>query len=123
MHQDIHVYTYIVKWNIKRSLIFGRCKILLQVDEEDKQDRDIDGNRNVECVRSSKPRGIVDAINIVWHREGAFGFYKGLEAQILKTVLSAALMLMIKEKTSKITWLLLMAFRRWLTPTPKRLIR
>jgi hypothetical protein len=101
----------------------GRCKILLQVDEEINNDRDPDRNSNAVGLRRRKPRGIMDAINIIWHREGAFGFYKGLQAQILKTVLSAALMLMIKEKTSKITWLLLMNFRRWLALTQKRLTR
>ena len=101
----------------------SRCKILLQVDEESKEDRDLDGNLNVVGLRSWKPRGIMDAVNIIWHREGVFGFYKGLQAQILKTVLSAALMLMIKEKTSKLTWLLLITFRRWLTLTQKRFIR
>lgn len=43
---------------------------------------------------------IVQAIRIIWGTEGAFGFYKGMHAQILKTVLAAALMLMIKEKVA-----------------------
>jgi hypothetical protein len=46
-----------------------------------------------------KPRkiltGVIDAI---WKQEGLFGFFKGLQAQILKTVLSSDLLLMIKEK-------------------------
>lgn len=37
---------------------------------------------------------------MIWSSEGLPGFYKGLDAQILKTVLSAALMLMIKEKVT-----------------------
>lgn len=37
---------------------------------------------------------------MIWRSEGLPGFYKGLDAQILKTVLSAALMLMIKEKVT-----------------------
>lgn len=44
---------------------------------------------------------MLDAIHLVWSHEGLLGFYKAIQAQILKTVLSAALMLMIKEKISK----------------------
>eukprot|EP00250_Pteridium_aquilinum_P024454 c290_g1_i1 orf=234-1226(+) len=96
-----------------------RCKILLQVAElqnggEDEQKRNQD-------LLLRPPKKMVDAINIIWHMEGALGFYKGMEAQILKTVLSAALMLMIKEKTSKGTWLFMMALKKWLISNDNRL--
>lgn len=58
---------------------------------------------------------MIDAIHIIWHTEGAEGFYKGLQAQVLKTILSASIMLMIKEKTSNATWYFMMGLRRWLT--------
>lgn len=86
-----------------------RCKVLLQVAEGKEY---MDDQKSIERPSSRPPKRMIDAINIIWHREGAFGFYKGLQAQILKTILSAALMLMIKEKTSKVTWLVMMAFRR-----------
>lgn len=50
----------------------------------------------------------------IWQREGLPGFFKGLHAQILKTVLSSALLLMIKEKISATTWVLILAIRRYL---------
>ncbi|WJZ85791.1 hypothetical protein VitviT2T_005309 [Vitis vinifera] len=40
----------------------------------------------------------------VWKREEVSGFFKGLQAQILKTALSSALLLMIKEKIAASTW-------------------
>ncbi|KAE8714580.1 Peroxisomal adenine nucleotide carrier 1 [Hibiscus syriacus] len=57
---------------------------------------------------------VTGALYSIWKREGLLGFYKGIEAQILKTVLSSALLLMIKEKISKTTWVLLLALRRYL---------
>lgn len=39
-------------------------------------------------------------MRLIWTAEGLPGFFKGLEAQLLKTVLAAALMLMIKEKVT-----------------------
>lgn len=69
-----------------------------------------------------KPRktlmGVLDAI---WKREGVFGFFKGLQAQILKTVLSSALLLMIKEKIAATTWVLILAVRSYLVVTQGRL--
>lgn len=54
------------------------------------------------------------ALDTIWKTEGLLGFFKGLDAQILKTVLSSALLLMIKEKITKTTWVLLLAVRRTL---------
>ena len=64
---------------------------------------------------------MVDAIKIIWHSEGAGGFYKGLQAQILKTILSASIMLMIKEKTTRSTWYFMMGLRQWLSPNQQRI--
>ncbi|MCO5611695.1 hypothetical protein L7F22_065953 [Adiantum nelumboides] len=89
-----------------------RCKVLLQVWERKDDETE---QKSIKGPLNRPPKKMLDAINIIWHGEGALGFYKGLETQILKTVLSAALMLMIKEKTSKGTWLVMMAFKKWLT--------
>ena len=43
----------------------------------------------------------MQAFRIIWNGEGVGGLYKGMAAQILKTVLAAALMLMIKEKVAE----------------------
>ncbi|TKY58830.1 Peroxisomal adenine nucleotide carrier 1 [Spatholobus suberectus] len=48
----------------------------------------------------------------IWKREGILRYFKGLQAQILKTVLSSALLLMIKEKISASSWFLILAVRR-----------
>lgn len=49
--------------------------------------------------------------------EGPLGFFKGLRAQILKTVLSSALLLMIKEKINATTWVLILAIQKSLLLT------
>lgn len=94
-----------------------RCKVLLQAaeSEDNEQLREADG------IPDKELKSMIDAIHIIWHREGAMGFYKGLQAQILKTILSASIMLMIKEKTSKSTWYFMMGLRRWLTHHQQRI--
>lgn len=66
---------------------------------------------------ASKPKKksgktICGVLCAIWQREGLPGYFKGLHAQILKTVLSSALLLMIKEKISATTWVLILAIRR-----------
>lgn len=69
-----------------------------------------------------KPRKtLLGVLNAIWKREGALGFFKGLDAQILKTVLSSALLLMIKEKITATTWVLLLAIKSSLMVTQGRL--
>lgn len=57
----------------------------------------------------------------IWKNEGIPGFFKGLHAQILKTVLSSALLLMVKEKITKTTWVLMLALRKYLSTATARL--
>lgn len=91
-----------------------RCKITIQA-------ADLDDNNETEEAESKKQKTVSGALYTIWKREGLLGFYKGIEAQILKTVLSSALLLMIKEKISKTTWVLLLALRRYLFMTQTRL--
>ncbi|RVX21797.1 Peroxisomal adenine nucleotide carrier 1 [Vitis vinifera] len=89
-----------------------RCKVMLQAAESDE-----DGT-----TKEAQPQKTVsDTIYSIWKREGLLGFFKGLEAQILKTVLSSALLLMIKEKITKTTWVILLALRRYLIVNRTRL--
>lgn len=89
-----------------------RCKVMLQAAESDE-----DGT-----TKEAQPQKTVsDTIYCIWKREGLLGFFKGLEAQILKTVLSSALLLMIKEKITKTTWVILLALRRYLIVNRTRL--
>lgn len=70
---------------------------------------------------SKEQKTVLGALNTIWKTEGLLGFYKGLQAQILKTVLSSALLLMIKEKITKTTWVLMLALRKLLFITNPRL--
>ncbi|KAK6930003.1 LOW QUALITY PROTEIN: Mitochondrial substrate/solute carrier [Dillenia turbinata] len=56
-------------------------------------------------------RTLFGAARAIWRKEGLFGFFKGIRPQLLKTVLGAALHLMMKEKITKITWVLILALR------------
>ncbi|KAM7488638.1 hypothetical protein LguiB_026122 [Lonicera macranthoides] len=90
-----------------------RCKVTIQSVESD------DDEKDEAEVKSQKT--VSGALYAIWKREGLLGFYKGLNAQILKTVLSSALLLMIKEKITKTTWVLLIAIKRYLFITRTRL--
>ncbi|KAF5736837.1 peroxisomal adenine nucleotide carrier 1-like [Tripterygium wilfordii] len=83
-----------------------RCKVMLQAAESD------ENGTNVAQQKTKKT--IPGVLYAIWKREGLLGFFKGLRAQILKTVLSSALLLMIKEKVTKTTWVLMLALRRYL---------
>lgn len=99
---------------IKRSkLIANRCKVMIQAAESDE-----DGNQKAEQKTQKTVSG---ALYAIWKSEGLLGFFKGLHAQILKTVLSSALLLMIKEKITKTTWVLMLALKRYLSVTRTRL--
>lgn len=78
-------------------------------DEEESQDK------------RKHPKTFLQALRAIWSKEGLPGFFKGLQAQILKTVLSSALLLMIKEKIAKFTWVALMAVRQHLITNKKRI--
>ncbi|XWS57548.1 hypothetical protein CRYUN_Cryun09bG0183900 [Craigia yunnanensis] len=92
-----------------------RCKVMIQAADPDDDDDRTKRARPKSCKTVS---GVVCAI---WRREGILGFFKGLEAQIMKTVLSSALLLMIKEKITATTWVLILAIRRYLLLTRGRL--
>ncbi|KAF3457181.1 hypothetical protein FNV43_RR01838 [Rhamnella rubrinervis] len=83
-----------------------RCKVMIQAVETEEEGYKEDAVR--------KQKTISSAICAIWKREGPLGFFKGLQAQILKTVLSSALHLMIKEKITKTTWVLFLAVRKYL---------
>lgn len=94
-----------------------RCKVMIQAadpDEDDEDESEKPGN-------SRPPKTMLGAMHAMWNKEGIPGFFKGLHAQILKTVLSSALLLMIKEKISKFTWISLLALRRYLFVSRKRI--
>ncbi|KAL8486346.1 hypothetical protein ACS0TY_023150 [Phlomoides rotata] len=90
-----------------------RCKVMIQSAESDE-------NEDVKAQVKSR-KTVSGALYAIWEREGILGFFKGLQAQILKTVLSSALLLMVKEKITKSTWVVMLAVRRFLFLTRSRL--
>ncbi|WCJ43162.1 peroxisomal adenine nucleotide carrier 1 [Euphorbia peplus] len=90
-----------------------RCKVVIQAADAD----DGDSKKNKPKSKKTVP-GVTYAI---WKGEGVCGFFKGLHAQILKTVLSSALLLMIKEKIAKSTWVIMLAMQRYLLLTRGRI--
>lgn len=93
-----------------------RCKVMIQAADEDE-----DGSNEVQERSHKTKKTVSDAFYAIWRREGPLGFFKGLQAQILKTVLSSALLLMIKEKITKTTWVLLIALKKFLFLKQSRL--
>lgn len=84
------------------------------IQATDNEDESIEPN-------SKSHKTIIGGLSSIWREEGIPGFFKGLQAQILKTVLSSALLLMIKEKISRFTWITMLALRRYLLVSKKRL--
>ncbi|KAA3472677.1 peroxisomal adenine nucleotide carrier 1-like [Gossypium australe] len=92
-----------------------RCKVMIQASDPDEDD-----DKTKRAQR--KPRKTVSSVFCnIWKKEGIPGFFKGIEAQITKTVLSSALLLMIKEKISATTWVLILAIQRYLLLTRGKL--
>ncbi|KAF3484638.1 hypothetical protein F2Q69_00056182 [Brassica cretica] len=91
-----------------------RCKVMIQAADDSK---DNEAKKLPKRIRKTIPY----VISAIWKKEGASGFFKGLQAQILKTVLSSALLLMIKEKITATTWFLILAIRKTLFVTKGRL--
>ncbi|CAK9167981.1 unnamed protein product [Ilex paraguariensis] len=86
-----------------------RCKVMIQA-----ADSSDDGAKK---ERQKSRKTISGVLHAIWRKEGVLGFFKGLRAQILKTVLSSALLLMVKEKITATTWVLILAIRRSLLLT------
>lgn len=90
-----------------------RCKVVIQAVESDEE--------RSEDKQYNNKKTVSGALKTIWKREGLLGFFKGLQAQILKTVLSSALLLMIKEKVARTSWIILLALKRYLFVTNTRL--
>lgn len=90
-----------------------RAKIILQATESD-EDKAKRLNGGSDPNVRHRARNMLEAFQRIGAEEGVRGYFKGLHAQIVKTVLSAALMLMIKEKVASSTWLVMMALQRYL---------
>ncbi|XP_028088875.1 peroxisomal adenine nucleotide carrier 1-like [Camellia sinensis] len=89
-----------------------RCKVMIQAESDEDETKE---------DQPKAQKTVSGAIHTIWKREGLLGFFKGLQAQILKTVLSSALLMMVKEKITKTTWVLMLALQRYLSITKTRL--
>ncbi|KAK9725468.1 hypothetical protein RND81_05G145500 [Saponaria officinalis] len=89
-----------------------RCKVVIQAAEREEENS---------TQAKKAPKTVSGVFYNIWKHEGILGYFKGLEAQILKAVLSSALLLMIKEKITKTTWVLMLALRKYLFVTKTRL--
>ena len=107
-----HVWAWFM--DVIKMLNVYRCKVMIQA-----ADPDDDGTKK---PRPKPQKTVLGVLYSIWKSEGILGFFKGLQAQILKTVLSSALLLMIKEKITKTTWVLILAIRRYLLLTRGRLM-
>lgn len=90
-----------------------RCKVMIQAADSD--------DRKISEAEKKAQKTISGALYTIWKREGLLGFFNGLQAQILKTVLSSALLLMVKEKITKSTWILMLMIGRYLSANPPKL--
>ncbi|XP_021750319.1 peroxisomal adenine nucleotide carrier 1-like [Chenopodium quinoa] len=90
-----------------------RCKVVIQAAEIEEE--------KLPYAQKKASKTISRIFCNIWKNEGILGFYKGLHAQILKTVLSSALLLMIKEKITKTTWVMMLALKRYLLTTNAKL--
>lgn len=88
-----------------------RCKVIIQAADSDE---------STSKTKLKSQKTVSRVLYGIWKREGILGYFKGLHAQILKTVLSSALLLMIKEKISSTTWVLILALKRYLLVTRGR---
>ncbi|KAI3459362.1 hypothetical protein Pfo_016025 [Paulownia fortunei] len=90
-----------------------RCKVMIQSTKSDENEED--------KAQLKSRKTVPGTLYSIWEKEGVLGFFKGLQAQMLKTVLSSALLLMIKEKITKTTWVLMIALRRFMLLTRPKL--
>jgi len=97
-----------------------RTKVMLQAAESD-EDKAIRMKGTMGAHTRPRTIGMVEACQLIWRQEGVTGYFKGLHAQIIKTVLSAALMLMIKEKVANSTWVVMLALQKYLNAGEKKL--
>jgi len=80
-------------------------------EDEDGYINDIDKNNSKrKAFKHERYSGAIDVLQKVYETDGIFGLYKGMQAQIMKAVLSQALLLYVKEYTTKYTILLFVLF-------------
>ncbi|CAB5183843.1 unnamed protein product [Rhizophagus irregularis] len=85
-------------------------------DDEDDEDNYINKKKSFKYERYS---GAIDVLQKVYKTDGILGLYKGMQAQITKAVLSQALLLYVKEYTTKYTIMLFILFGKLLAGKKK----
>ncbi|CAG8607385.1 5218_t:CDS:2, partial [Paraglomus occultum] len=104
-------YPYIMakvrlQWKSPKSLAEER-------EDETKLEESVYEDRSTEKSKrafgkkqNARYNGAIDVLKKVWIADGFFGWYKGMQAQITKAVLSQALLFWVKEYTTRYTILL-----------------
>lgn len=62
--------------------------------------------------KTFKHPGALEILIRVWRREGFVGWYQGMQAQIIKAVLSQALLFMSKDQFEKYAFALMLVYGR-----------
>ncbi|GBC02413.1 hypothetical protein RclHR1_04600013 [Rhizophagus clarus] len=70
----------------------------------------VNKNNKKQSFKHERYTGAIDVLQKVYKVDGFIGWYKGMQAQITKAVLSQALLLYVKEYTTKYTILLFIFF-------------
>ncbi|THG05356.1 hypothetical protein TEA_009077 [Camellia sinensis var. sinensis] len=91
-----------IRWIFCSVFMKNWCKVMIQAESDEDETKE---------DQPKAQKTVSGAIHTIWKREGLLGFFKGLQAQILKTVLSSALLMMVKEKITKTTWVLMLALQ------------
>lgn len=52
---------------------------------------------------TNRSRDCVAIVRQVWQQQGCLGFFRGMRAKIVQSVLAAALMFVLKERLNQIT--------------------
>ncbi|CAG8497020.1 10945_t:CDS:2 [Paraglomus brasilianum] len=110
-------YPYIMakvrlQWKLPKSSV-EKLEDEIELEESDYEDRSTEKRKGVISKKQDvRYNGAIDVLKKVWIADGFFGWYKGMQAQITKAVLSQALLFWVKEYTTKYTILLFALFAR-----------
>ncbi|KAF8525946.1 mitochondrial carrier domain-containing protein [Hysterangium stoloniferum] len=91
--------------------IMAKVRVQASVKEDDGLDNAEKGQDHV-VHRKRKYSGALDVLKKVWLADGFFGWYQGMNAQILKAVLTQALLFMSKDQFEHYALIILTLWKR-----------
>ncbi|GAA5968965.1 hypothetical protein JCM8115_002170 [Rhodotorula mucilaginosa] len=87
--------------------IMAKTRLQAGAGDDDDDDDDTKPHKHEE-----RYKGAIDCLQQVYKEEGIFGWYQGMQAQIIKAVLSQALLFGIKDALEAYTILMLVAYSK-----------